>query len=34
MKDKNGDGILQPGEGVRSLVQFKEIFGVGFAYKF
>jgi hypothetical protein len=34
MKDKNGNGTIEPGEGVKSLVQFKEIFGVGFAYKF
>lgn len=34
MKDKNGNGTIESGEGVKSLVQFKEIFGVGFAYKF
>jgi hypothetical protein len=33
-KDKNNNGTLEDGEGVKSLVQFKEIFGVGFAYKF
>jgi hypothetical protein len=32
--DKNGNGILGPGEGVRSKIQFKEILGVGFSYKF
>lgn len=32
--DRNGDGIIEAGEGSRSLVQFKEIFGVGFSYKF
>jgi hypothetical protein len=34
LKDKNGNGIIEPGEGVKSLVQFKEIFGVGFSFKF
>jgi hypothetical protein len=32
--DKNGDGKIAPGEEVGSKVQFKEILGVGFAYKF
>jgi hypothetical protein len=32
--DKNGDGIIQPGESVGSKVQFKEILGVGISYKF
>jgi len=32
--DRNGNGIIEAGEGSRSLVQFKEIFGVGFSYKF
>jgi hypothetical protein len=32
--DKNNDGNIEAGESVRSLVQFKEIFGVGLAYKF
>jgi hypothetical protein len=32
--DRNGDGIIAPGEGVGSLVQFKEILGVGLSYKF
>jgi len=32
--DRNGDGVLAAGEGSKSLVQFKEIFGVGFSYKF
>ena len=34
LKDSDGNGTIEPGEGVRSLVQFKEIFGVGFSYKF
>ncbi|HUX96184.1 MAG TPA: DUF3078 domain-containing protein [Bacteroidales bacterium] len=32
--DRNGNGTIEPGEGSKSLVQFKEIFGVGFSYKF
>jgi hypothetical protein len=32
--DKNNDGNIETGESVRSLVQFKEIFGVGLSYKF
>jgi hypothetical protein len=32
--DKNNDGNTEAGESVRSLVQFKEIFGVGLSYKF
>ena len=32
--DKNGDGTIAAGEVVGSKVQFKEIFGVGFSYKF
>lgn len=32
--DKNGNGILETGESVRSKVQFKEILGVGLSYKF
>jgi hypothetical protein len=32
--DKNGDGTIAAGEAVGSKVQFKEILGVGFAYKF
>lgn len=32
--DVNEDGAMDPGEGVRSKIQFKEIFGVGFSYKF
>lgn len=32
--DKSGNGIIEAGEGVRSKVQFKEILGVGFSYKF
>ena len=33
-KDRNDDGTIVAGEGYKSLVQFKEIFGVGFSYKF
>ena len=33
-KDRNGDNVIDAGEGYKSLVQFKEIFGVGFAFKF
>ena len=32
--DKNGDDTIEPGETVGSKVQFKEILGVGFSYKF
>ena len=32
--DRNGDGTIDPGEGVGSLVQFKEILGVGLSYNF
>jgi hypothetical protein len=32
--DRNGNGVIEPGEGVRSKVQFKEILGVGFSYNF
>lgn len=32
--DKNGDDVIDAGESVGSKVQFKEIFGVGFSYKF
>ncbi|MCX6332669.1 MAG: DUF3078 domain-containing protein, partial [Bacteroidia bacterium] len=32
--DKNGNGIIEAGESVGSKVQFKEIFGAGFSYKF
>lgn len=32
--DKNGNDIIEAGEAVGSKVQFKEIFGVGFSYKF
>ena len=32
--DKNGDGTIEEGETVRSKIQFKEIFGAGFTYKF
>ena len=32
--DKNGDGTIDAGEAVGSKIQFKEIFGVGFSYKF
>ncbi len=32
--DRNDDGSIEAGESVRSLVQFKEIFGVGLSYKF
>lgn len=34
LNDRNGNGTVEAGEGSRSLVQFKEIFGVGFSYKF
>lgn len=32
--DKNGDGTIIAGESVGSKIQFKEILGVGFSYKF
>jgi hypothetical protein len=32
--DRNNNGTIEPGESIRSLVQFKEIFGVGLSYKF
>jgi len=32
--DKNGNGIIEAGESVGSLIQFKEILGVGFSYNF
>jgi hypothetical protein len=32
--DKSGNGIIEAGEGVKSKLQFKEILGVGFSYKF
>jgi hypothetical protein len=32
--DRNSDGIITSGESIRSLVQFKEIFGAGLSYKF
>jgi hypothetical protein len=32
--DRNGDGIIEPGESIGSLIQFKEILGVGFSYNF
>lgn len=32
--DKNGDGTIAAGEAVGSKIQFKEILGVGFSYKF
>jgi hypothetical protein len=32
--DKNDNGAIEPGEGVASKIQFKEIFGVGFSYNF
>lgn len=32
--DRNNDGIIQPGEAPGPRIQFKEIFGVGFSYKF
>lgn len=34
LKDRNNDGTIEAGEGYKSLVQFKEIFGVGFSYTF
>ncbi len=32
--DKNDSGVIEPGEGVASKIQFKEIFGVGFSCNF
>jgi hypothetical protein len=32
--DRNGNGIIETGETIGSLVQFKEILGVGFSYNF
>ena len=32
--DKNGDGKIAAGESIGSKIQFKEILGVGFSYKF
>lgn len=32
--DKNGNGTLEAGESIRSMVQFKEILGVGLSLKF
>ncbi len=32
--DRNHNGIIEPGEGTKSKVQFKEILGVGFSYNF
>lgn len=32
--DRNGDGTIAADEVVKSKIQFKEIFGVGFSYKF
>jgi hypothetical protein len=32
--DRNGNGTIESGESVGSKIQFKEIFGVGFSYKF
>jgi hypothetical protein len=32
--DKNGNGTIEAGESVGSLIQFKEILGVGFSYNF
>jgi hypothetical protein len=32
--DKNGNGIIETGESVGSLLQFKEILGIGFSYNF
>jgi len=32
--DLNEDGAIAEGEAVRSKIQFKEILGVGFSYKF
>ena len=32
--DKNDNGTIETGEGIRSKIQFKEILGVGLSYKF
>jgi hypothetical protein len=32
--DKNKNGIIEPGEAVGSLIQYKEILGAGFSYNF
>jgi hypothetical protein len=32
--DKNGNGSIETGEGIRSKIQFKEILGVGLSYNF
>jgi hypothetical protein len=32
--DRNGNGIVESGESVKSKIQFKEILGVGFSYNF
>jgi hypothetical protein len=32
--DRNGNGTIEAGEGIRSKIQFKEILGVGFSYNF
>jgi hypothetical protein len=32
--DKNGNGTIEPGESIRSKIQFKEILGVGLSLKF
>jgi hypothetical protein len=32
--DRNGNGIIEPREGVRSKIQFKEILGIGLSYNF
>jgi hypothetical protein len=32
--DRNGNGTIEPGEGIRSKIQFKEILGVGLSYNF
>ena len=32
--DVNGNGLIDPGEGIRSKIQFKEILGIGISYNF
>ena len=32
--DRNGDGTIETGESIGSLIQFKEILGIGFSYNF
>jgi hypothetical protein len=32
--DKNDNGTIETGESIGSKIQFKEILGVGFSYKF